>query len=67
MLTYSISGIQSSLSLMEKAAHEIQKGAKGDLVKSQVDMIRAEHSLRANIAVLKTADIMHKSLIDILV
>jgi len=51
---------------MEKAAHEIQKGAKGDLVKSQVDMIRAQHSMGANIAVLRTADLMHKSLIDIL-
>ena len=65
MSFYSISGIQSSLSLMEKAALEIQKGPKGDLAKSQVDMIRAQHSMEANVAVLRTADQMHRSLIDI--
>jgi flagellar basal body rod protein FlgC len=67
MFTYSISGIQASLNLMEKAAYEASRGPKGDLVKSQVDMIIARHSLGANVAALKTANEMYKTLIDILI
>jgi len=67
MLTYSISGIRDSLTLMEKAAHEASKGPRGNLVQSQVDMIIARHALGANVAALKTANEMHKTLIDILI
>ncbi|MCD6161046.1 MAG: hypothetical protein J7K40_01355 [candidate division Zixibacteria bacterium] len=67
MFLHSISGIQSSLKLMEKAALEAQKGPKGDITQSQVDMINAKHSLKANIAALRTADEMYRSLIDIFV
>ena len=65
MLTYSISGIRASMALMERAATEASKGPKGDLVQSQVDMITAKHMMGANIAALKTANDMYKTLIDI--
>jgi flagellar basal body rod protein FlgC len=66
MFLNSISGIQTSISLMENAAVEAQKGPEGDLIQSQVDAIKARHTLGANVAVLKAANEMHKSLIDIL-
>ena len=65
MFLHSINGIQSSMRLMEKAALEAQKGVEGDIAQSQVDMITAKHSLKANIAALRTADEMYRSLIDI--
>lgn len=67
MLTYSISGIQASLNLMEKAAYEASRGPKADLVQSQADMIIARHTLGANVAALRTANEMYKTLIDILI
>lgn len=66
MFSYSISGIHASMALMEKAAMEAAKGPKADILQSQVDMIMAEHSLGANIAALKTAAAMQKSIIDII-
>lgn len=67
MFTYSISGIQASLNLMDRAAYEASKGPKGDLVQSQADMIIAKHALGANVAALRTANEMYKTLIDILI
>lgn len=66
MFSNSISGIRNSISLMERAAAEASKGPKADVVKSQVDMILAENSLSANIAAVKTANDMQKSIIDII-
>ncbi len=65
MFASSISGIRNSISLMENAAQEAAKGPKADIVKSQVGMIIAENSLSANIAAVKTANDMQKSIIDI--
>lgn len=66
MFAYSISGIRASMALMEKAAREVSRGPKADILQSQVDMIIAKHSLSANIAALKTASSMQQSIIDIL-
>lgn len=66
MFAYSISGIRASMALMEKAAMEVSRGPKADILQSQVDMIIAKHSLGANIAALKTASSMQQSIIDIL-
>jgi len=65
MFAYSISGIHASMSLMEKAAMEVSRGPKADILQSQVDMIIAKHSLGANIAALKTANSMQQTIIDI--
>ncbi len=66
MFLNSINGIKASIELLNKSAYEAQKGIEGDLVESQVDAIQAKHMMTANVAVLKTADEMYKSLIDIL-
>ena len=66
MFLQSINGIKASVELLNKSAYETRNGIEGDLVESQVDAIQAKHMMSANIAVLKTADEMYKSLIDIL-
>ena len=66
MFINSISGIRASMALMEKAALEAQKGPEGDLIQSQTDAIQARHMMGANVAVLRAADEMYRSLIDIL-
>jgi len=67
MLLNSISGIKDSMALMEKAAAEASKGVEGDIVNSQIGMIVASNSMGANIAMLKAANEMQKTIIDILV
>jgi flagellar basal body rod protein FlgC len=67
MMLHSINGIHASLELMNKAAYEISKGVEdGDIVGAQIDIIKAQRSLEANLAVLKTASQMQHSIIDIL-
>lgn len=67
MMLDSINSIHASLELMNKASYEISKGIEdGDIIGAQVDMIKAQRSLEANLAVLKTASEMQHSIIDIL-
>ncbi|NLI14921.1 MAG: hypothetical protein GX409_01405 [candidate division Zixibacteria bacterium] len=67
MMLHTINGIHASLELMNKAAYEISKGVEdGDIVGAQIDVIKAQRSLEANLAVLKTASQMQHSIIDIL-
>jgi hypothetical protein len=66
MFVNSISGLQASMELMNKAAYEISKGIDGDLIQAQVEAIEAKVSFGANMAMLKTASEMQKSIIDIL-
>ena len=66
MFSHSVTGIRNSINLMENAAIEAAKGPKGDVVKSQVGMIIATNSMGANVAVLKAANEMQKTLIDII-
>jgi flagellar basal body rod protein FlgC len=66
-MLHTINGIHASLELMNKAAYEISKGVEdGDIVGAQIDVIKAQRSLEANLAVLKTASQMQHSIIDIL-
>jgi len=62
----SIQGIHSSYALMEKAAMETAKGPQADILQASVDMIMAKTSMGANIAVLKAANDLQKTIIDIL-
>lgn len=67
MMTNSINGIHASLDLMNRAAYEISKGIEdGDIIGAQIDIIKAQRSLEANLAVLKTASQMTHSIIDLL-
>jgi flagellar basal body rod protein FlgC len=67
MFLNSINGIHASLDLMNKASYEMSKGVEdGDIIGAQIDMIKAQRSLEANLAALKTASQMQKSIVDIL-
>ena len=66
MFIHSVSGLRSSIELMNKAARETAKGVEGDLIAAQVQAIEAKAAFSANIAMLKAADQIQKSLIDIL-
>ncbi|MCP4580649.1 MAG: hypothetical protein GY839_03470 [candidate division Zixibacteria bacterium] len=66
MYSHSISGIRSSVALMEKAAVEVGKGPQADILQSQVDMMVAKNSAGANLAVLKAANELHKTIIDLI-
>lgn len=66
MLLQSIQGIQASYALMEKAASETAKGPQADILQASVDMIVAKASAGANIAVLKAANDLQKTIINIL-
>jgi hypothetical protein len=66
MFTNSVNGIRDSMELMNKAAYEASRGVDGDLVQAQVDAIEAQAELGANLAMLKAANQMQKSIIDIL-
>jgi hypothetical protein len=67
MFTNSINGIHASLDLMNRASYEISKGVEdGDIIGAQIDMIKAQRSMEANIAAVKTASQMQHSIVDIL-
>ena len=66
MFSQSIAGIRDSMAILNRAAAEAAKGPRGDVVKSQIGLIVASNSMGANIAVLKAANEMQKSIIDIL-
>ena len=67
MMLHSINGIRASLELMNKASYEISKGIEdGDIIGAQIDVIKAQRSLEANLAALKTANQMQHSILDIL-
>jgi flagellar basal body rod protein FlgC len=66
MLLQSIQSTNSSYALMDKAATKMAKGPQADIVQASVDMIMAKTSAGANIAVLKAANDIQKTIIDIL-
>jgi len=66
MLVSSISGLKASLDSMNRAAAETAKGVEdGDIIGAQIDMIKAQRSFEANLAMLNAANHMQKALIDI--
>ena len=61
------SGISAGFDRLNKAAGRIARdGAEGDLAGNMVELMRAPQDVRANAAVLRTADEMIGSLIDVL-
>ena len=60
----SYAGVERALTRFDKAAQEIAR-PEGDLVKGTVEMTEAKATFEANLAVIKTADEMKGTLIDI--
>jgi len=61
-----LSGIDSGFDRLDKAAGRIARdGAGGDLAGNVVDLMRARQDVGANVAVVRTADEMMGSLLDI--
>jgi hypothetical protein len=62
-----LQGMQAGFDRLDKAAGRIaRKGAEGDLAGDMVDLLRARHEVRANLAVIRTADDTIGTLLDVL-
>ena len=60
-------GINAGFDRLDRAAGRIARdGADGDLARNTVDQMQSAHEVRANIAVVRTADEMIASLLDVL-
>jgi hypothetical protein len=60
-----VRGIDIGFDRLEKAAGRIARdGAGGDLTGNLVDLMRARQDVRANVAVVRTADEAIQSLLD---
>jgi hypothetical protein len=58
-------GIDRGLDRLDRAAHRIARdGADGDLAGALVDLTRARHEVRANLAAIRTADETIGTLLD---
>lgn len=69
-ISSSISGVMHANAMFNRAATQTVQAANSqgsDLVGAIADQKMAEHALKANTAVLRTADDMQKRLLDILV
>jgi len=62
-----LQGMQAGFDRLDKAAGRIARnGAEGDLAGDMVDLLRARHEVRANLAVIRTADDTIGTLLDVL-
>ena len=62
-----LKGINAGFERLDKAArHLAGMGPQHDAAGSVVDMMRARHDVQANVAVVRTADRMIGSVIDVL-
>ena len=60
-------GLDAGLDGVSRAADRIARnGAHDDLAGNMVDMLKARHHARANVAVVRTADEMIGTLLDVL-
>ena len=64
-MSHALSGMQSGVARLNQAAETVAAG-KVD-VEPMIDMIVAEQTVKQNAAVIRTADEMHGTLLDILV
>ena len=64
-ITTALSGIQQGVARLDRAAATVAAGDIG--IEPVIDMIVAERTVEQNAAVVRSADEMHKTLIDILV
>ena len=62
-----LAGIRSATTRFEASASRVAQNPHADLAAELVDQKLAEFAFKANVAVLKTANEMTKSLLDILV
>jgi flagellar basal body rod protein FlgC len=62
-----LSGIRSATARFEASATRVVQDPHADLAAEFVDQKLSEFAFKANVAVLKTANEMSKSLLDILV
>jgi hypothetical protein len=62
-----VQGITNGITRLNRAAERIARdGAGGDLAGNMVDVLKARHEVKANAAVVRTADETIGTLIDIL-
>lgn len=62
-----VTGIQAGFDRLDQAAGRIARdGAGGDLSRNIVELMRAAHDVRANLAVVHSADATIGSLLDVL-
>ena len=60
-------GLDAGLDRVSRAADRIARnGADDDLAGNMVDMLKSRHHVRANVAVVRTADEMIGTLLDVL-
>jgi hypothetical protein len=59
-------GIRAGFDRLDRAAaHIARDGDSADLAENMVDLLRARHEVRANVAVAKTADELVGTLLDV--
>lgn len=63
-LTTALGGLQSGLARLNQAAETVAAGKVG--VEPMIDAMIAEQTVKQNAAVMRTADEMHGTLLDIL-
>ena len=63
-MRHALSGVNAGVARLDRAATAIAAGRVD--IEPMVDMMIAEQSVKQNAAVIRTADDMHKSLLDIL-
>ena len=66
-VSQSLLGISTGFDRLDHAARNIARdGAGGDLSGNLVELMRAGHDVKANVAALRTADDMIGTLLDVL-
>jgi hypothetical protein len=62
----SLAGLQAAASRLEASARRVASDQNGDLPKEIVEQKMAEHTFKANLIALRTANEMTKQMLDIL-
>lgn len=63
-MRHALTGVNAGVARLERAASSVAAGRVG--IEPMVDMIVAEQTVKQNAAVIRTADDMHKALLDII-
>jgi hypothetical protein len=65
-ISQSLAGVNAGFARLDRAAGRIARdGGEGDLAGNVVDLLRARQDVRANVAVVRAADEMIGSLLDV--
>ena len=62
----SLAGLQAAAARLEASAQRIASDGNADLPKEIVEQKMAEHTFRANLIAMRTANEMHKAILDII-